>query len=320
MIGYAASAAERPVLSALSPENDKRIGGKMSLKSILAVGVLAVAAVGCVSGKAPAVSLKGAPVTLKIGVIDPLCKASACSCVSDAAIRAFEGMTAKVAAETGIVLEMEYFEDPQLLDRALQKGLLDGMIGKYTTCGRFAHEAKREFERLADITKPTGEAGLRGVFITFKDSPVKRLEDIPGHVLGLGVKEDTEKCAVPLAMLKKHGIAVSAEKQAEFFDCKSAALALMENRADVAVISDYALEYGCIVVVGDPKDFHVIATTEGSLPFTTFMVDKKKVPAELRARLAAELLTMTGANVPQDLFTKGWVKPVRWPADTPKPW
>lgn len=287
------------------------------------VGLAVLGVVGCGKASKPASSVppaaKAAPVTLKIGVIDPICKKSACSCVSDAAKRAYEGMNAKVAKETGITLEMEYFEDPQLLDKALQEGKLDGMIGKYTTCGRFARGAQREFERLADITKPTGEADLRGVFITYKDSPVKKLEDISTATLGVGCKVDTEKYELPLRMLKQRGIAVSADKQQEFFDCKSAALALMENRADVAVISDYALEYGCIVVVGDPKDFNVIGKTEGSLPFTTFMVDVKTVPAEVRARLTAELLSITGNNVPEDLFTKGWVKPVAWPKDMPEP-
>lgn len=295
---------------------------KKVLIAAAVLGLVVLGTAGCGKSQTPdtgADKAKAAQVTLKIGVIDPICKKSACSCVSDAAKRAYEGMNAKVAKETGITLEMEYFEDPQLLDSALQEGKLDGMIGKYTTCGRYARGAKREFERLADITKPTGEAVLRGVFITYKDSPVKKLEDVAGATLGVGYKVDTEKYDIPLRMLKKHGIAVSEEKQKEFFDCKSAALALMEKRADVAVISDYALEYGCIVVVGDPKDFTVIATTEESLPFTTFMADVKKVPADVRAKLAAELLSMTGSNVPEDLFSKGWVKPVAWPKEIAEP-
>ena len=258
-------------------------------------------------------------VTLKVGVIDPICKKSACSCVSDAAKREYAGMNAKLAKDAGITLQMEYFEDPQLLDRALQEGRLDGMIGKYTTCGRFARGAKRDFVRLADITKPDGGSTLRGIFITYKDSAVKKLEDVATATLGVGYKADTEKYFLPLDMLKKHGIAAPAEKQKEFFDCKSAALALMENRADVAVISDYALEFGCIVVVGDPKDFTVIAQTDSSLPFTTFMVDAKRVPEDVRGKLTAALLAVTGGNVPEDLFSKGWVKPVEWPKEVPEP-
>ena len=257
--------------------------------------------------------------TLKIGVIDPLCRRSACSCVSDAAQRAYEGMNAKLAREAGITLELEYFEDPQLLAAALQEGRLDGMIGKYTTCGRFAREAKRPFVRLADISEPSGKAELRGVFITFKGSPVTTLEQIPGHRLGVGYAVDTEKYFLPLETLAKRKLTVPAEQRVEFFDCKSAALALMEKRVEVAVISDYALEYGCIVVIGDPKDFQVIGRTDRALPFTTFMADARRVPAKLRQRLAVGLLSLTGANVPADLFSKGWVKPMAWPNDIPEP-
>ena len=293
------------------------------MKHLLATIVMSVVFVGMVgcknesaSGAAGSKRTKG-PVTLKIGVCDPICRKSACSCVEKEAIRAYEGMNAKLAKENGITLEMAYFEEPMLLEKALAEGQLDGVIGKYTECGRFVREAKREFVRLADITKPTGGSDLRGVFITFKDSPVKALADINGRVLGLGPKAATEKVFLPEETLAKRGI-VPASK-VEFFDCKSAALALMEKKADVAVISDYALQFGCIVVVGDPKDFHVIAETDRALPFTTFMVDAKRVPADVQARVAAALLTIAGNNVPKDLFSKGWVKPIAWPQDIPTP-
>lgn len=259
-----------------------------------------------------------APVTLRIGVIDPICRKSACSCVSDAAKREFEGMNAKLAQD-GILLEMEYFEDPPLLARALNAGRLDGMIGKVTTCGRYARAANRDFVRLADIAKPTGETGLRGVFITLKDSPVKSLADIPGHSLGLGYPEDTEKVDLALATLKSRGLEVPAAQRQKFFDCKSAALALLEKRVDVAVISDYALEYGCIVVVGAPEDFRVIAPTDDCLPFTSLLVDTRKVPAETRARLTAALLAIRGPQVPEDLFSTGWFEPKPWPESYRQP-
>lgn len=297
--------------------NEKHHHMKKSFGLLAFLGLLTVA--GCQAWPPATAGGKGPDVTLKIGVIDPICRKSACSCVSDAAKRAFEGMNAKLLRESGITLEMEYFEDPQLLDRALREGQLDGMIGKYTTCGRFARGSKREFVRLADITEPSGKADLRGVFITYKGSPVKTLEQIPQHRLGLGFQADTEKYFLPLETLKNRKLAVAAENRLEFFDCKSAALALMEQRVDVAVISDYALEYGCIVVVGDPKDFQVIGRTDRALPFTTFMVDAKRVPADARRRLAAGLLSITGVNVPEDLFSKGWVKPIVWPKDIPEP-
>lgn len=276
------------------------------MKTLLALAALLFVAVGCQTAAK-------SPVTLKIGVVDPICRKSACSCVSDAAKRAYEGMNAKLARDNGVVLEMEYFEEPMILQRAINEGKLDGMIGKVTTCGRFARTAKRDFVRLADLAKPTGEANLRGVFITLKDSPVKSLGDISGHVLGLGHLEDTEKFDLPLATLKAHGVDVPKDKQVQFFDCKSAALALLEKRADVAVISDYALEYGCIVVVGKPEDFRVIGQTDDALPFTSFFVDSRKVAPETQAKLTAALLAIQGKTVLEDLFSTGWCKPMPWP-------
>ena len=293
------------------------------MKHLLATavaGAMFAGMVGCKRGSDSgnaAAATNPTPVTLKIGVCDPICRKSACSCVEKEAIRAYEGMNAKLAKENGITLEMAYFEEPMLLEKALAEGQLDGVIGKYTECGRFVREAKREFIRLADITKPTGGADLRGVFITFKNSPIKTLADIHGRTIGFGPTVATEKFLLPKETLAKRGLVPAATP--EFFDCKSAALALMENKADVAVISDYALQFGCIVVVGDPKDFHVIAETDRAVPFTTFMVDAKRVPENVRGRVAVALLEITGDSVPKDLFSKGWVKPVAWPQDISTP-
>ena len=257
--------------------------------------------------------------TLKIGVTDPICKKSACSCVDGTATREYDSMIECVVKKTGIKLEMVYFEDELLLRQEILDGNLDGMLGKMSPCASYAKEAGRKFERVADITKPDGKASLSGLFIVHKECPVKELPSAKGLVFAFGQECAPEKHELAFKTLDRLGIPVpSKEERQEYFTCKEAALALIEKRADVAVISDYALEFGCIVVVGDPADFRVIGKTDKAIPFTTLMLDST-VPEDIRGKLAKSLLSMKGGDVPKELLSKGWVAPVPWPEGIANP-
>jgi len=247
---------------------------------------------------------------LVIGVSEPVCKKTACSCVGDNAKRAYDGLIAHVQAVTGLELEFRYFEEELLLQREIRAGRLDGMICKTWLGLTTERSAGRTFTRLADITMPGKEpAELLGLFIVPKESPLKTFADLRGRRVIFGMTNAYEKSYLADATFRAAGLALPEPRQ-RVFSCQDAALALLEKRADAAVVSSYALNFGCICVVAKPEDFRVIAETK-RIPFVTFMVENKVAPA-VRARLQAALLELHGDQVPKDLFSNGVIPPIPW--------
>jgi ABC-type phosphate/phosphonate transport system substrate-binding protein len=249
--------------------------------------------------------------TLTIGVVDPLCRESACACVVEDAERSYPGLQKSIEQATSITLEFKYYDDLLLLERAIKAGKLDGMICKAWSGMLLGRDAKRKFERVADIAKPKGAIGLRGSFIVLAESSIETLEDLKGMNVAFGQENSYEKHYSAFRTLQRLGIAI-AENHAEFYTCTESALALLEHRAEAAVISDYALDYGCITIVGEKSAFRIIGQTDERIPFTSLFLDTDKVKQEDRQKLQQALLKITGDNVPPDLFSKGWMKPLPW--------
>ena len=255
---------------------------------------------------------------LIIGVSEPLCKKTACSCVGDNAQRAYDGLGAHVRTAAGIELEFQYFEEELLLQRAVRAGKLDGLICKAWLGLTTTRSAGREFTRLADITMPGKEpAELLGLFIVPKDSPLKTLADLRGQRVIFGMTNAYEKSYLADATFRAAGLPLPEPRQ-RVFSCQDAALALLEKHADAAVVSSYALNFGCICVVAKPEDFRVIAETKQRIPFVTFMVENKVAPA-VRARLQQALLALKGDQVPKDLFSNGVIPPIPWAPEELQP-
>lgn len=249
-------------------------------------------------------------VQLHIGVNDPLCAKTACECVAENAKRSYDGLAVYIKKKTGIELVFHYYEESMELENEIKSGNLEGMICKCWIGLTIDKEAKRDFKRLADLTKPTGETGLRGVFITLKNSPLKTLADLKDKKIAFGDSSGYEKHYLAFKTLKQLGLEIPQNRE-EYFSCKESALAVLEKRVDAAVISDYAMEYDCIVVVGDPDDFRIIGETSESIPFITFLLDTATAP-EIHAKLSKALLEITGENISEDLFSKGWIMPMPW--------
>ena len=248
---------------------------------------------------------------LVIGVNDPVCKKTACSCVGDNAKRAYDGLMAHVRAAAGIELEFQYYEEPLLLQREIRAGHLDGAVCKTWLGLRTARASGREFARLADITMPGKEpAELLGLFIVPKESSIQTLTDLRGKRVVFGMTNDYEKSYLADATFRAAGLPLPEPRQ-RVFSCQDAAMELIEKRADAAVVSSYAINFGCICVVAKPEDFRVIAETKQRIPFVTFMVETKVAPA-LRERLQKALLELKGDQVPSDLFSNGVIPPIPW--------
>lgn len=252
------------------------------------------------------------PTRLVIGVADTLCQKCACSCVGDNARRHYDGTAAAVKADAGVSLEFKYYEENSLLREDVLAGKLDGVIAKTWTGLTLAREAGRDFERLADVRMPAGEAeGLTGVFIVPAASPVKSLADLRGRRIIYGPVGDHEKSHAARATLQAAGVPADPARDTVVPSCKTAVIRLMENKGDAAVISSYAMRYGCISVVAEPSDFREIGRTAPAVPFISVFADKR-VPEATRVKLKGALLKLTGERTPADLFSAGYTTPAPW--------
>lgn len=269
----------------------------------------------CTSGdgvaSSPAAAAAGqAPKVLVIGVSDPLCKLSACSCVGDSAIRSYATAAARVKESTGVELRFEYFEDPGQLAEGLAAGRYDGLVCKAWSGMTLARRTGRPLRRVATVGMPAGEPeGLCGVAMVLKDSPAKSIADLKGRRLAIGEPKDYDKSWAVGAALAKAGVADC--KTHACGSCSTAVVDLMEGRADAAFISSYAVRYSCLADLADPDDFREIGRTE-TIPFVSVFLDSAKVPEAVRDSVASALLELSGDAAPADLFSRGFAAPEPW--------
>jgi ABC-type phosphate/phosphonate transport system substrate-binding protein len=93
--------------------------------------------------------------------------------------------------------------------------------------------------------------------------------------------------------------------------CIEALGAIMDKRADVAVISHYALTGGCAVDIAKPEDFRVIAETE-PIPFISLMLDQDKISKADFNRIRKAFITLSREALPSTMSGGGFVEPLPW--------
>ena len=272
---------------------------KVSL--ILSVGIAFLA--GC-STPTPPRSLP-----LKIAVNDIYCMDTACSCVHDVAARTYPATLEKLKAEYGIDLQLVYFAETYQLEDAIASGEYDGALCKPWYALRHEQEAGADFRRLVDVLDPNNNRWLTGIVVVPADSPIQTLEELSGKHLYLGQADAYEKFHAAKRLLKQRG--VQPGKIDTNASCGENVGVLLDEEADAAVLSDYALSADCAVDFARPEDFRILATTE-RIPLTSLMLDMNKVKKADADRLQKALLSLSGKNAPETLLGNGFVEPAPW--------
>lgn len=249
------------------------------------------------------------PITLKIGVNDPLAKKSACDCAWDLANREYEPMIAKIEEETGIKLEFDYHGDASSLAQDITAGKYDGAVCKTWSGMVWNRDGQRKLLRIADLTRKSGKSELFGTFVTLKKGPIKGFEDIEGKRVIMGGKDGFEKHFLAKKTFKEKNISPKSTEESPA--CMTSLLELHDGKADVAVISDYAMITSCASSVLPVEDFKILGNTTESTPFVSFFISEK-IPENVRKNLQKILLDMTGRDLPENLNCPGWVKPQKW--------
>lgn len=224
---------------------------------------------------------------LTLVVMDPMAAPLACDCVKGYAQRKYEVLGQFLAGKLDREVTVVWAES---LEAALEKsgGKADVIIGKHSVVLADAKEAKLEVKPLARLTDLKDQVIQTGLFVVRSDDRAKTVEDLKGYRILFGPEDCDEKSAAPMALLKKHAIAIPKPIETAP-SCSSAAVTLMELPADAkaaAVISSYAgpLLEGCGKV--KKGDLRVIGES-GPVPFITAFAATSLSESETAAIAAA---------------------------------
>jgi ABC-type phosphate/phosphonate transport system substrate-binding protein len=247
--------------------------------------------------------------TVRLAVNDTYCKNSACVCVQFLAAREYEEIQSALRAKYNIELELTYFIDEFELADALLSRKYDGAICKPWFAYMLVPEYGLKYARIADLVDPFENQMLTGVFLVKKDSPLQSLGDVNGKRLAMGQPDSYEKYHMPKRMMDKEQI-----KPAQIINkasCTESISMLLDDSADVAIVSDYALIASCAADLGKEDDFRIIAKT-GEIPLCSVIVDRLKISDANASRLQKALLELSGDNAPESMLGKGFVRPAKW--------
>ena len=249
------------------------------------------------------------PLELKLAVNDIYCMDTACSCIHDVAARTYPATLEKLKAEYGIDLQLVYFSETYQLEDAIASGEYDGALCKPWYALRHEKEAGADFRRIADVLDPNNNQWLTGIFVVPADSPIQTVDGLDGKHLYIGQADAYEKHQAAKRLLEQKGIRPG--KIDTNASCGENVGVLLDEEADAAVLSDYALSADCAVDFARPEDFRILAWTE-RIPLTSLMLDMYKVEETEADRLQQALLALSGKNAPETLLGNGFVEPAPW--------
>lgn len=245
---------------------------------------------------------------LKLLVNEAYCKATACKCIQYLASREYKEVEDILRTKYKIDLQLTYCSEEDSIGTLLKTGKFDGVICKPWFALRIMPETGFNFRRVADVLDPFNGGRVYGIFIVKKESPVTEAEDLNGKAIAIGQDDSYENYHLAMKSLKDRSI-----KPASFIrkgGCTDCLNLLMDNKADGACISDYALVASCAVDFAQESSFRIILKTD-SIPLCSVLTDMSKVSEENACRLQHALIDLSG-EIPGTFASKGFILPVPW--------
>jgi outer membrane protein assembly factor BamB/ABC-type phosphate/phosphonate transport system substrate-binding protein len=250
------------------------------------------------------------PRPISIVVMDPLALPLSCECVEGYAQRRYDKLAVYLQDRLRRPVVIAFSEN--LPDVVRLNGVRpDLVIGKQSVVLHDAAAIGVKVRPIARLTGQDGRTDFHGLFIVRASDKAKTIKDLAGYRVRFGPKDSDEKHAAALATLKTaHGSV--PKKPAVSPGCSSAAVAVVENEADAAVISSYALPLleGCDSI--DKGTLRVVGRT-GRVPFIVVAAAPSIGPRTERQLLAALLAVGDRADLLKALETKrGFVPAAGW--------
>jgi len=204
------------------------------------------------------------PPRLRIVAMDPLSNRLACDCVAGYAQRDYAKLGTFLKKRLGRPVQVAYAE-------ALASPTVgcpetaDLFIGKFSVVVFDAEQVELAVRPIAVLSGKDGSLSQTGLFVVRQDDAAQSIEDLMGYRVLFGAADSDEKRSAAFAALEAFDVPLPDEIQAKS-SCSTAALAVVENDADAAVVSSYAMPLlqGCgtiekgelrIVGVTDPVPF-----------------------------------------------------------------
>lgn len=247
------------------------------------------------SGGQVAVVPSAGPEPLHIVVTDPLSAALIGAHVPDLTLRDYSPMAAYLEHKIGRPAQVHYART--LTDiRPLDPAKIDLIIGKTSVVQFEAARTGVAVHPIVRLTDREGRTDLVGLFVVRKADPAKTVKDLADHRILFGSAGADEQHSAALALLAENGVTVVPPLQMAP-NSTTAALAVIEGRADGAIIPSYAqplldgaggVDKGALRVIGRtaPVPFITVCGT-AALPLGT---ERKLVDALLSARDDPQLL------------------------------
>lgn len=219
--------------------------------------------------------------------MDPLSDQLACDCVAGYAQRKYDRLGEFLEERLARSATIAYSESLLLPNAQLAEGV-DLIFGKFSEVVSDAARAKLDVRAVAMLTGQDGTATQTGLFVVRTADAAKSLEDLRGRGILFGPEDALEKHHAAIASLEAFDLPIPAEIP-ESPGCNSAAIAVVEEDSDAAVISSYAMPLleGCGTV--DKGALRVVAKTD-PVPFVgVFATDRvgPNLEGEILEALAA---------------------------------
>jgi ABC-type phosphate/phosphonate transport system substrate-binding protein len=247
--------------------------------------------------------------TIKLAINDTYCKQTACACIHDIASREYFDIQKRLKADYNIDLQLTYFMEPYEMEDAMKEKKFDGVISKPWNAFMLADDFQINYKRIADVLDVTNNQWLTGTFIVKKDSDIKTMEDMNGRTFLAGQADAYEKYHSAFRFVEDKGIKPGRIYQKA--SCLECINELIDNKTEVAVVSDYVMKASCAVDIASPDDFRIIGETE-RMPLCSVILDLDKVSDADALRLQAALLDISGKKSPESMLSDGFVLPASW--------
>jgi outer membrane protein assembly factor BamB len=213
--------------------------------------------------------------------MDPLARPLACDCVAGYAQREYDRLGKSLKSKLRRRVEIAYTEGLASPLSLTRRGV-DLVVGKFSVVRSDAEKLDLRVRTLAMLTGPDGEITQTGLFVVRHDDDSETIEDLAGRRLRFGPEESEEKSAAAFAALEAFDVPLPANVRRNE-GCSTAALAVVENDADAAVISSYAMPLlkGCGTI--GPGELRILHESD-PVPFVgVFATDR--VDAELEHQI-----------------------------------
>ncbi len=247
--------------------------------------------------------------TINLAVNDTYCKQTACVCIHDIAAREYGVLQKELKDQFNIDLQLTYYMEPYHMEDQLRAKTHDGVISKPWNAFMLSKQHRINYKRIVDILDVDNNQWLTGVYLVRKDSPIQTLKDINGKVLVSGQEDAYEKYHAPFHMLDS--LNINPGRTYQKASCLECINELLDEKAEVALVSDYVMFASCAVDVASEDDFRIIGQTE-KMPLCSVILDMKKVSKADAMRLQNALLALSGEKSPEGMLSKGFVKPASW--------